>query len=93
MASRSDETNYFILIYDRAKRALAETIQYGTKSRHAVDDYSKLEHKYEDDHNMEVVLIGSDSLETVRRTHANYFGSDEVTDPRLRGILAAVGAA
>ncbi|AXE38379.1 hypothetical protein [Acidipropionibacterium virtanenii] len=92
MASHSDETNYFILVYDRAKRALSRTISYGTKSRHAVDDYSKLEREYEGDANVEVVLIGSDSIETVQRTHANYFGAAEVTNPLLRGILDTAGA-
>ncbi|QCV95642.1 hypothetical protein [Acidipropionibacterium acidipropionici] len=93
MASHSDETNYFILVYNRAKRALMQTLRYGTQADLAVADYSKFEHEYEKDHDVEVVLIGSDSLETVRRTHANYFGSNEVTDPRLRRILATVGAA
>jgi hypothetical protein len=36
-------------------------------------DYSKIERQYEGDKQMEIVLMGADSLETVKRTHANYF--------------------
>jgi hypothetical protein len=32
-----------------------------------------MEREYEGRVDMEIVLIGSDSLETVQRTHANYF--------------------
>src|SRR5690625_3280642 len=35
---------------------------------------------------IEVVLIGSDSLETVRRTHANYFEAKVSTSKYLAGL-------
>ena len=36
--------------------------------------YAEKEHEYWGQPRMEVVLIGSDSLDTIRVTHANYFG-------------------
>lgn len=35
---------------------------------------------------MEVVLIGSDSLATVKQTHANYFEAEGPTSKYLAGI-------
>jgi hypothetical protein len=35
----------------------------------------RLEREHRGDDKLEIVLIGSDSIETVRRTHSNYFGN------------------
>lgn len=41
-------------------------------------EYAKKEEEYRGRPKMEIVLIGSDSLETVKITHANYFERDPV---------------
>ena len=40
----------------------------------ALSAYDAAERHFAEQAHIEVVLIGSDSLDTVRRTHANYFG-------------------
>lgn len=39
----------------------------------ALEAYAAKEVEHRDDRSVEIVLIGSDSIETVRLTHANYF--------------------
>lgn len=65
---------HFILVFDHTKGHLIdEPLMFGEDSKSALAHYSKLERQYQDNHNMDIVLIGSDSIETVKVTHANYF--------------------
>lgn len=43
--------------------------------------YGALELEHLDDRNLEIVLVGADSLDTLRRSHGHYFSTGEV---RLR---------
>ena len=45
-----------------------------TKDLDALIERTEREHG--DEPNIEIVLVGSDSIETVHRTHGNYFGED-----------------
>lgn len=64
---------YFLLVFDRASSCLVEEISLGADAESAADTYTQTEQRYKDQHAVEVVLIGSDSIDTVRVTHANYF--------------------
>ncbi|MDQ3671487.1 MAG: hypothetical protein M3364_03485 [Actinomycetota bacterium] len=68
---------YFLIIYDRREGELVEDPprEFGDQDV-AFDAYGEAERLYGGDRNVEVVLVGADSLETVRQTHSNYFGSD-----------------
>ncbi len=68
-----DPVRHFLLVFDRDAGRLIETIDFGTDSRRAVEAYTAKERQFEGQPRIEVVLIGSDSLETIKVTHANYF--------------------
>lgn len=55
-------------------------------SEEAVEAYFTMEQLHRDDANVEIVLIGSDSIETVKMTHANYFDGSVAVSKHLLGI-------
>lgn len=74
---------HFILVFDRREGRLLEQISFGTHRVAAVAKYEEIEELHRDSPHMDIVLVGSDSIETVMVTHANYFdGSarDEFAD-------------
>ena len=56
---------HYLLVYDRDADKLIETIEFGRNWKKAVDAYDKKEREYWGRPRIEVVLIGSDSLETI----------------------------
>ena len=46
----------------------------GLRPEQARDLYSDYEQRFKQSDGYEVVLIGSDSIDTIRKTHAHYFG-------------------
>jgi len=68
----SDRLRHFLLVFDHDKGELIQNREFKSPSQ-ALTAYSATERSYTRDQNVEVVLIGADSLATVRRTHANYF--------------------
>ncbi len=64
---------HFLLVFDHDAGCLIETITFGRDGERAVAAYAEMEREYEGRKRIEIVLIGSDSLETVKLTHANYF--------------------
>lgn len=63
---------HYLLIFDHAKGVLLEQRPFEDGSA-AVEAYSAAEEQHRDDKLIEIVLVASDSLETIRLTHANYF--------------------
>jgi hypothetical protein len=55
------------------RRRLAHDVAIFRDPAEALQAYRDKEQRFADDVHIEVVLIGSDSLDTARRTHANYF--------------------
>lgn len=70
------KTVHFLLVYDHARHVLTSTRQFANGDEAAVA-YSSLEKAHAADDDLEIVLVGADSIETIRRTHASYF---EATD-------------
>lgn len=70
----SASLKHFLLVFDHNRAELLDMKEFGTDSKTAMAEYAKLEraHMKESD-SIEIVLIGSDSLDTVKITHANYF--------------------
>jgi len=66
---------HFLLIFDHEAGHLigGSPVEFGEDSDAAVAAYGDRERKYQNEKRVEIVLIGSDSLETVMLTHANYF--------------------
>lgn len=82
----NSEIKEFLLIYDRANAKLLDTLEFGTDRDAALNAYGAYEQKFADDPSIEVVLIGSDSLETIRTTHPHYFEDWVPTSKYLAGI-------
>jgi hypothetical protein len=78
--------HHFLILYDVARQALIETIDMGTDGNAAVDAYARYEDKYRDQRDIEIVLIGADSIETIKRTHSQYFA--EVGDDFFSTVVA-----
>lgn len=75
-------TNNWILIYNWRAGQLERWIDMGTDEELAAERYSAYEHEFSWRDGYEVVLIGSDSRETIEWTHAHYFGrSKDDLDP------------
>ncbi|MGL5857061.1 MAG: hypothetical protein ACRC35_01395 [Angustibacter sp.] len=64
---------HFILVFDRHQGHLIKQLDFGTKAKKALETYEELEEQYRHKLHMDIVLVGSDSIETVKITHANYF--------------------
>jgi hypothetical protein len=60
------------LVFDHTRGELLQSTEY-TDAAKAVAAYSQMERQYEGRRHLEIVLIGAESLATVKRTHANYF--------------------
>jgi hypothetical protein len=64
----------FLLIYNVATQRLIRANDLGDNTTGAVSEYAECERRYRGNKDIEVVLIGSDSLETIKKTHGHYFG-------------------
>ena len=77
----------FLLVFDRTSGELVSINQYDNQDL-ATSELSLEERKNADSENIEVVLIGSDSIETLKRTHGHYFSGSE-TNPDYNKLLNA----
>lgn len=82
----TQKIQHFLLVFDHDKGQLVDTVEFGEDSDAAVVAYAERERLYQDSPRVEIVLIGSDSLETVRATHANYFDGTVALSKYLTGI-------
>lgn len=71
--SKVPPIQHFLLVFDHDAGRLIENTSFGRDGARAVVAYAAKEKEYEEQPRVEIVLIGSDSLETVKITHANYF--------------------
>jgi hypothetical protein len=84
------DLNHFLVVY-RISHARAEVRSFGHDYAAAVDAYNDAEDQHRDDADIEVVLLGSDSIETLKRTHSSYFELSERIDKVVLDALAAAG--
>lgn len=81
---------YFILIYHLPQKAV-DILPYGADNRAATDAYGLFETQYRGDKEIEVILVGADSIETIQRTHAHYFAeipTGDLFDSLLRDLTS-----
>ncbi len=69
----SSVIQHFLLVFDHLQGKLQGVERFGSDAKKAVARYEELEKQFRHEQSMDIVLVGSDSLETVRVTHANYF--------------------
>ncbi|QGG96742.1 hypothetical protein [Actinomarinicola tropica] len=82
----TDRIQHFLLVFDHQAGSLIQTREYGEDADAAIAAYAATEAEFGDRKDIEVVLIGSDSFETVKRTHANYFDGSVSVSKYLAGI-------
>ena len=72
--------NHFLIIYDLRHRELRDFIDFGSDVDSAAEAYAAAEREYrerDDREEFEIVLLGSDSRETLEKTHRRYFKRGE----------------
>jgi hypothetical protein len=78
---------HFLLVYDLDRQELVEQTSFkdGQKAGAA---YAELERKHQGNPDLEIVLVGADSIETIKATHAHYFDGnvDRAGSRYLAGI-------
>lgn len=70
------DIQHFLVVYDIAGRE-AHVDSYGLDYEAAIAAYAKAEESYRLRDDVEVVLLGADSIETVKKTHSSYFSTRE----------------
>ena len=92
-AKRSDIKN-FLLVFDRKQGRLVQQDDFGADVDTAIAEYQRLEREHRDDPTYDIVLVGSDSIETVKVTHASYFRTGiESAEQYLRSVRQESGIA
>jgi len=80
------EIQHFLLVFDHNQGTLIAERDFGTDSVSALRAYADTEQQYRGEDSVEIVLIGSDSIETVKLTHANYYDGSVTVSKYLAGI-------
>lgn len=65
--------NNFLLIFDHSRNSLVECKDFKSDIAAATEAYASAEKRFRESHVMDIVLVGSDSIETVKITHSTYF--------------------
>ncbi len=73
---------HFLLVYDLNQQRLLEQASYDDADV-AAAAYAETEAKYRGREDLEVVLVGADSIETIKRTHSHYFRQGRTASPYL----------
>ncbi len=81
----TSKLKHFLLVFDHQAGRLIERDEFADNAR-AVAAYSAEEREYSDRPSIETVLIGSDSFDTIRFTHANYFDGSVALSKYLVGL-------
>ncbi len=76
---------HYLLVFDHKQGRLIHEQRFDDPDA-AVEAYGEMETKFGPSDRVEVVLIGSDSIETIKRTHANYFDGSIAHSEFLTGI-------
>lgn len=89
MSQKSTPIRHFLLVFDHSADQLIDVQEFGTDSERAVEAYATRERDLEKGSRIEVVLIGSDSLETIMQTHANYFDGPAAVSSKYLDLALA----
>ena len=80
------DIHQFLLVFDHRQGRLVSERDFGLDDRAALLAYETEERAARGADHIEVVLVGSDSIDTVRITHANYFDVPVGSSRFLAGI-------
>jgi hypothetical protein len=62
----------YLLVYDRARGELLVEREFSDRAA-ALKERFRLERQHMDHKDIEIVVLGADSAEAIRRTHGRYF--------------------
>jgi hypothetical protein len=79
---------HFLIVHDAVRGSMREDVRTFDDVAEALAALRDAEHRFEGERIVHVVLLSSDSLETVKRTHSIYWGGDD----RARSILVRQAA-
>lgn len=82
----ASKIQHFLLVFDHTKGQLVKELSFGQNSTAALAEYMRCEEQHRNNEMMDIVLVGSDSIETVKLTHANYFDGSAAKSKYLVGI-------
>lgn len=85
MTTKDSPLRHFLLVFDHKRGKLIDQREF-RRVDIALAAYSETEREYQTDDQVEVVLVGSDSMETVRVTHGNYFDGTAAISKYLAGL-------
>ncbi len=71
------EIRHFLVVYDIPARQANVDDRFGSDYGAALEAYAEAEQLYRGRDDVEVVLLGADSLETIKKTHSSYFSTRE----------------
>lgn len=74
---------HFFLIVSNRRNGESAVEDLGTELTVAMEAYRSREHALANSADFEVVLVGSNSLDALRRTHSSYFGASGALGTRL----------
>jgi hypothetical protein len=77
---------HFLIVFDHEKGVMEDLIFFEEDGDRAVAAYSAKEKDLQNRKLVEIVLIGADSLDTVKLTHANYFDGSVAVSKYLEGV-------
>ena len=84
---------HFLLVFDHGQRRLLKVQEFGSDLDAASEAYTSVEAENRENPLIDIVLVGSDSLDSVRVTHSTYF---DATEPDVfsgwAGALSRAGA-
>lgn len=71
-----NQIQHYLVVYTIAE-GVARVEEFGQDYPAALEAYAAAEARFREDDDTEVVLLGSDSLGTLKRTHSSYFELDD----------------
>jgi hypothetical protein len=87
MKHENDVIRHFLLVFDHRAGHLVNMREFGEDSVSALRAYAECEAEHRGTPDIEIVLIGSDSFETVKLTHANYFDGSVAVSKYFVGLI------
>jgi hypothetical protein len=81
------DIKHFLVVYNLAD-GKAHVDPFGTDYEAALAAYARAEEDFANRETYDIVLLGADSIETIKRTHSSYFHTEETFESLLPpGVL------
>jgi len=84
--SNATPIKHFLITYD-IETGHAKVRRFGENYPAALDAYTRAEESNKGNSNLDIVLVGAESIDVIKRTHSSYFDTREEFDSLLAGIL------